>query len=428
MATRFWLTSSAAPYTPATKRGIWTDATATTTGLLGRQPAGTSATAAVAETSATTTNVLQGRWVSTPARAAGTLSGTVSWITGRLQSNAAAAMVVRAHIYVTVGDSDTVRGTLLANYTGATVFPTTAAGGGTTGTAITSVAIQAGDRVVVEFGYQATNAVATSYTGTLYYGSVGVTDLVSGNTQVAANPGWLEFSTGDGLFSAPTSEIVDKFATGIGSRFVYWGGTFWNSTWQRAAVAANDQYPGLMATDVGYELANSTHHFEVVNLPTGGTNTNFSGIVLGPADNGTFIRTKYTMATGNLTFENCVSYFDATPTTLAYDPVAHRWWRFREAAGTLYWETSPNAASWTVRRSVTTPQWLKFGTLRTNFEGYADTGTTAAPGEIDNVNTAPTTIPKVWTGSAWAQKPVKVWSGTGWVSKPVRAWSGTAWF
>lgn len=428
MATRFWLTSSAAPYTPATKRGTWTDGTSTVTGLLGRQPAGASTTAAKAETATTTTNVLLGRWISAPARTAGTLSGTLSWVLGQMASATAAAMTVRIHAFVTVGDSDTVRGTLLANYTGTAVWPTTAAGGSVTNQAVTSVAVQAGDRLVIEVGYQATNTSATSYTGTLYYGAAGTTDLANTATTVTTDPGWVELSTGDGLFSAPTAEIVDKFSTGIGSRFVYWGGTFWNATWKRAAVAANEQYPGLMATDVGYEITNSTHHFEVVNLPAGGTGTNFSAIVLGPADNGTFVRTKYTLATGALSLENCVGYFDQAPVTLAFDPVAHRWWRFREAAGTFYWETSPNAATWTVRRSIATPQWLRFGTLRTNFEAYAATGSTATPAEVDNVNSAPTTIPKVWTGSAWVQKPVKVWSGTAWVAKPVKAWSGTAWF
>lgn len=34
---------------------------------------------------------------------------------------------------------------------------------------------------------------------------------------------------------------------------------------------------------------------------------------------------------------------------------------------------------------------------------------------------------KVWTGSAWAIKPVKLWNGTAWVTKPVKRWNGTAW-
>ncbi|MFE5853208.1 hypothetical protein ACFQ61_08300 [Streptomyces sp. NPDC056500] len=337
-------------------------------------------------------------------------------------------MVTRAHIYVTVGDSDTVRGTLLANHTSAVVFPTTAAGGGTTGAAITSVGIQAGDRIVVELGYQATNAVTPSYTGRLYYGGSGPTDLASGATGVTTDPGWVEFSTGDSLFATPTSDVVDKFTTGIGAAFSYWGGTSWSATGRRAVVPANDEYAGLMAHEPRYEITNSTFYFEVVSLPSGGTGTSFYAMVLGPTDNGTFIRTTYTVATGMLTFENCIDYVDASPTTLAFDPAAHRWWRFRETGGTVYWETSPDAASWTVRRSMAVTQWLRFGTLRTNFEAYADTGSVTTPAEVDNVNGLPATITKVWTGSAWVAKPVKVWTGSAWVAKPVRSWSGTAFF
>lgn len=34
---------------------------------------------------------------------------------------------------------------------------------------------------------------------------------------------------------------------------------------------------------------------------------------------------------------------------------------------------------------------------------------------------------KVWSGSAWVEKPVKVWSGSAWVEKPVKVWNGSAW-
>jgi hypothetical protein len=35
--------------------------------------------------------------------------------------------------------------------------------------------------------------------------------------------------------------------------------------------------------------------------------------------------------------------------------------------------------------------------------------------------------PKVWTDSAFVNKPAKVWTGSAWVEKPVKVWSGTAW-
>lgn len=42
---------------------------------------------------------------------------------------------------------------------------------------------------------------------------------------------------------------------------------------------------------------------------------------------------------------------------------------------------------------------------------------------------AATGRPKVWTGSAWANKPAKVYmgAGPGWVEKPVKTWTGSTW-
>src|SRR5206468_6555447 len=38
-------------------------------------------------------------------------------------------------------------------------------------------------------------------------------------------------------------------------------------------------------------------------------------------------------------------------TTLTFDATAHAYWRIRNTAGVNYWETSPDGATWTVRRS-----------------------------------------------------------------------------
>ena len=50
-------------------------------------------------------------------------------------------------------------------------------------------------------------------------------------------------------------------------------------------------------------------------------------------------------------FDTWVAVASDTP----YDPVAHRWWRFRADAGVLYWETAPDAVTWTTWASVPTP-------------------------------------------------------------------------
>lgn len=72
---------------------------------------------------------------------------------------------------------------------------------------------------------------------------------------------------------------------------------------------------------------------------------------------------------------------------VAYDPVMHRYWRFRHSNGTLYWETSPNG---TVYNSLT--NWPEAGlfdlsSVRIDMGGRV-TGGEGAPSEIhfDDVN------------------------------------------
>lgn len=50
-----------------------------------------------------------------------------------------------------------------------------------------------------------------------------------------------------------------------------------------------------------------------------------------------------------------------------------------------------------------------------------------AVANIVEVAQAASRLGKVWTGSAWAAKPVKVWSGSAWVAKPSKIWNGSAW-
>jgi hypothetical protein len=46
-------------------------------------------------------------------------------------------------------------------------------------------------------------------------------------------------------------------------------------------------------------------------------------------------------------------------TTTTYDPAAHRWWRIREEAGTIYFETSPDAAQWNTLLQTGSPPQLE---------------------------------------------------------------------
>ena len=218
MTTRLYLSNWAPGYTPATVRGAW-DATAATVARYASTGPGQGAatTSAQAETSATNNwDVFLGRWISAPLRNSGTIAGNVTGVIGALESNASANEVLHVHIYVTTGDSDTPRGTLLTDSIGAVEFPTTAAGITFASTALSSLAITAGDRIVVEIGSQSQEASATSRTSTIRYGGTSGTDLANAGTSTA-NPGWLEFSDTNAVLApiiGPVGALASTSGTG----------------------------------------------------------------------------------------------------------------------------------------------------------------------------------------------------------------------
>lgn len=72
-------------------------------------------------------------------------------------------------------------------------------------------------------------------------------------------------------------------------------------------------------------------------------------------------------------------------TTFRYDPAVHIWFRLRESDGTLFWETSVDGVTWTVRRSKTTTLTLtSVEVLMVGGFWAAEAGTTFAT--IDDFN------------------------------------------
>lgn len=214
--TRFYLQNRAAPYTPATIRGAWDQTAGAVTKALDPQKVGGGdiASVAIAETSATDDfDVLLGRWVSGPLDAQ-TLSGTVDVCIGISESDAAANLNWHLHVYVTQGDSDTPRGTILSNYrdpegSPGNEWPTTIAFKAlASAQALTGLAVSAGDRLVVEIGSCTREAAATSRTSTLKYGTSATAGPLDGepvddgavdDTDVDDKAGYVDFSNGIAL-------------------------------------------------------------------------------------------------------------------------------------------------------------------------------------------------------------------------------------
>jgi hypothetical protein len=189
---RLYLTNKAAGYIPPVSAGGgWDDATLTGASALGPAKAGANTSVARAETSSSGTwDVLLRRWVSDPMTTAGSLAGTVAMVFGRQESSASADFHSRVYVYVSVGDSNTVRGVIF-DFVGSSEWETTGTGVSQS-SSLAGIACEPGDRVVVEIGYQAQNTSITSFTGTMWYGGTGPTDLVSGSTAVTTDPAWFE--------------------------------------------------------------------------------------------------------------------------------------------------------------------------------------------------------------------------------------------
>lgn len=73
--------------------------------------------------------------------------------------------------------------------------------------------------------------------------------------------------------------------------------------------------------------------------------------------------------------------------SLPYDTTAHRWLRFRHAGSTVYWETSPDAATWTVLYSEA----AQFAptALQVNLGTGGSDNATPSSAIFDNLNVAP---------------------------------------
>lgn len=223
MAKKFYLNDAAAAYNPAVAKGAWDDTTnQPDIGQLGSTPSGAYATLGVAETSTTNNwDVLLATFVSDA------LLNPVSFLTtdvftgvlSVLESSASANDFTHIHIWVTTGNTDTVRGTLINDYINATEWPTTTAGQVIIAKKLANnVSALAGDHIVIEIGYQAQNTSGTSFTGTLGFGTNGPTsDLSDGDTSVTVDPSWVSFSSN---FGAEVVLLGSTFDTNSGTHTV----------------------------------------------------------------------------------------------------------------------------------------------------------------------------------------------------------------
>lgn len=211
---KLYLSRGGAAYAPPTVRGGWEQ----TTGHVVRgmhtvqdpANAGGITSVALSESSASANfDVLMARAVSTPLAANWTFAGTLNLMLGVGENGSDADFAYYLHVFVTQGDTDTVRGTLLANYADplSNEWPTTPGAGKALNAtqSLSSVVALAGDRIVAEIGFRSYNTLTSSRTGTLWHGGNG-SDLASAGLP-SSGIGFLDFSDAFTLTNNPTMRV-----------------------------------------------------------------------------------------------------------------------------------------------------------------------------------------------------------------------------
>ncbi len=206
------------------------------------------------------------------------------------------------------------------------------------------------------------------------------------------------------------SSLVDDFAVADTTK---WSGGYANGA---ATVSTGGTLElWLDATHEGFLLSNSVHNMtgasasvELRQKPSAGNGDNVMGLALidSTNSNNSF---KIAQVGNSLEF---LEYVDGTVnsgTAIAFSLTTHKFVRIRENAGTIYWETSPDNATWTIQRQKT------FGipsitSMRASI--YTDLGPTSTSttfAVFDNFNLTPgTTATDEGAITARAGDPVSV--------------------
>ncbi|WP_405673252.1 hypothetical protein [Streptomyces sp. NBC_01530] len=141
-----------------------------------------------------------------------------------------------------------------------------------------------------------------------------------------------------------------------------------------------------------YTLAESAVYLRGYPPAAGGATTEAWAQILIKSDvGGTDLGFELRALTGELVMFSRAGYFDAAAVNIPYSATDHAWLRVRETGGTTYWDTSPDAATWTNRRTLASPAWVSATDLEFQLIAHRSDGTPDYA-EFDNVNIAGTIV------------------------------------
>lgn len=199
----------------------------------------------------------------------------------------------------------------------------------------------------------------------------------------------LAFRNALGLDGSKLETLVDDFNDN--SRNVnLWPGSYGtlSETGGKAVITCDVNY-NAYESGHAWQLDESGILFQVT--PPVSTTAQLSFAYAHDTVSGTDISFYLNMAVGELYCNSQVGYSDAARTTLTYNSTDHAWLRIRETADVLYWQTSPDGETWTTRRSLATPTWVRTHTTGLFYmQGYQPSGSSTFT--VDNMNVLPRTF------------------------------------
>jgi hypothetical protein len=194
----------------------------------------------------------------------------------------------------------------------------------------------------------------------------------------------------------PASAVRDDFDDGVVDGFWYAFRSEGDCTASEVGGQAALTFRGSAFAFCAFQgsellsLRDSHFSFELVEAPAGGTTLDtfiavYTAARVDPIWS-TSTRLELHVIDGEAIMKTVVDDATTFEQRSTYQPVAHRFWRFRETAGTTFWETSSDGAAWTVRASE--PTQLDLGTAWIGLSGaqYAPGSATARTIRYDNVN------------------------------------------
>ncbi|MCI3277523.1 hypothetical protein [Streptomyces cylindrosporus] len=180
--------------------------------------------------------------------------------------------------------------------------------------------------------------------------------------------------------------LVDDFDDGVRDPAT-WSGSYGDivEVGGRARVPCTTAYSAY-ASAAAYTLAGSQIACRVYPPAAGGAGVEaLAEVLVLSSVGGTDAGFSLNLVTGLLHLISRTGYGDPNEVALIYSPSAHAWVRLREGAGTLAWDTSADGATWTTRRSATSPAWVAEANLEVILAGHRDSGA-GDYAEFDNFN------------------------------------------